>query len=116
MKTKLRLTSLLLAILLLASLIGCSMPGIGTDSGEGTEKKPAATVPEDVFLEETTSVDGVELETETEFLGPFTEPVPVTTPEPGYIADPIEFTVTSTAKRSRSFTEATPYATSLIPI
>ena len=93
MKTKLRLTSLLLAILLLASLIGCSMPGIGTDSGEGTEKKPAATVPEDVFLEETTSVDGVELETETEFLGPFTEPVPVTTPEPGYIADPIEFTV-----------------------
>lgn len=84
MKTKLRLTSLLLALLLLASLIGCSMPGIGTDSGEGTEKKPAATVPEDVFLEETTSVEGVELETETEFLGPFTEPVPVTTPEPGY--------------------------------
>lgn len=93
MKTKLRLTSILLVIILLASLLGCSMPGIGTDSGEGTEKKPAATVPEDIFLEETTSVDGVELETETEFLGPFTEPVPVTTPEPGYIADPIEFTV-----------------------
>ena len=93
MKTKLRLTSILLVLLLLTSLFGCSMPGIGTDSGEGTEKKPAATVPEDVFLEETTSVDGVELETETEFLGPFTEPVPVTTPEPGYIANPIEFTV-----------------------
>lgn len=84
MKTKLRLTSILLVLILLASLLGCSMPGIGTDSGEGTEKKPAATVPEDIFLESTTSVDGVELETETEFLGPFTEPVPVTTPEPGY--------------------------------
>lgn len=90
MKTKLRLLSLLLSLLLLASLWGCSMPGIGTNSGASTSEKASTTVPEDIFLEETTWNEGVEYETETEFLGPFTEPVPVTTPDPYFVTDPIE--------------------------
>ncbi len=83
MKNKLRLISILLVILLLASFWGCSMPGIGTDSGEATSEKATTTLPpEDIVIEGTTWDEGIEYETETEFPDPFTEPVPVTTPDP----------------------------------
>ena len=94
MKNKLRLTSLLLVLLLLASSIGCSMPGIGTDSGEGTQEKATTTVPpEDIVIEETTwdSVEETDIPADTtEFVGPYTEPVPVTTPDPFLTDDPPE--------------------------
>lgn len=87
MKIRFRITSLILVLLLLASLWGCSLPGIGDESGEATSEKATTTLPpEDIIVEETTSTEGVPLETETEYLGPFTEPVPETTPDPPLIA------------------------------
>ncbi len=81
MKNKLRLTSLFLALLLLASLLGCSMPGIGTDSGESTSEKATTTLPpEDIVIEETTWNEGEPAVPDTtEYIGVSTEPVEETT-------------------------------------
>ncbi len=88
MKKHIRFISLLLSLLMLASLIGCSLPGIGDESGEATSEKATTTLPpEDIVVEETTSTECVPLETETEYLGPFTEPVPETTPDPPLTTD-----------------------------
>lgn len=84
MKNKIRLISLLLSILMLASLWGCTMPGIGTDSGEGTSENAETTLPpEDIVIDETTWTEGVtDTPDTTEYPGPFTEPVPETSTEP----------------------------------
>ena len=84
MKPKLRITSILLVLLMLASLGSCSLPGIGIDSGEVTSEKAAGTLPpEDITFAETALTDGEPgVPDTTEFIGPFTEPVPVATPDP----------------------------------
>ena len=88
MKILFRITSLILVLLMLASLCGCSLPGIGDESGEATSERATTTLPpEDIAVEDTTSVEGIPYETETEYLGPFTEPVPETTPDPPETTD-----------------------------
>ena len=106
MKTIFRITSLILVLLMLASLCGCSLPGIGDESGEATSERATTTLPpEDIAVEDTTSVEGIPYETETEYLGPFTEPVPETThaldlPTLDYDGEPVRILYGSDAERN----------------
>lgn len=77
MKTKFRLTSLLLSFLLLTSLFGCSMPGIGEGSREDTSTNASTTVDltEEIKLEENTAAPDVPDSTD---IPAETEPVPDT--------------------------------------
>ena len=106
MKIIFRITSLILVLLMLSSLWGCSLPGIGDESGEATSERATTTLPpEDIAVEDTTSVEGIPYETETEYLGPFTEPVPETThaldlPNLDYDGEPVRILYGSDAKRN----------------
>ena len=85
-----KFASLLLSILLLASCVGCSMPGIGDDSGIATTEKAQTVIPDDTYnaLEnEFDSPSETAIDTEA-----MTGPFPVTTSDPGYVNAPIEIT------------------------
>lgn len=97
MKIRFRITSLILVLIMLASLCGCSLPGIGDESGEPVSESATTTLPtpEDITYAETTWNESEPVTPDTtEYLGPFTEPVPETTTEPlpettaGFTLDP----------------------------